>query len=92
MLKTVNAVKARQNLGQLINEVYLKDDQYIIERDGKPMVALVPLKHLERWLKQKEKDFEVFEQIRGKNKKVKRKKLEKDVILAIQSIRRTHAS
>jgi prevent-host-death family protein len=92
MLKTVNAVKARQNLGQLINEVYLKDDQYIIERDGKPMVALVPLKHLERWLKQKEKDFEVFEQIRGKNKKVKRKKLEKDVILAIQAIRRTHAS
>jgi prevent-host-death family protein len=92
MLKTVNAVKARQNLGQLINEVYLKDDQYIIERDGKPMVALVPLKHLERWLKQKEKDFEVFEQIRGKNKKVKRKKLEKDVNLAIQAIRRTHAS
>jgi prevent-host-death family protein len=92
MLKTVNAVKARQNLGQLINEVYLKDDQYIIERDGKPMVALVPLKHLERWLKQKEKDFEVFEQIRGKNKKVKRKKLERDVNLAIQSIRRTHAS
>jgi prevent-host-death family protein len=92
MLKTVNAVKARQNLGQLINEVYLKDDQYIIERDGKPMVALVPLKHLERWLKQKEKDFEVFEQIRGRNKKVKRKKLEKDVILAIQAIRRTHAS
>jgi prevent-host-death family protein len=92
MLKTVNAVKARQNLGQLINEVYLKDDQYIIERDGKPMVALVPLKHLERWLKQKEKDFEVFEQIRGKNKKVKRKKLERDVNLAIQAIRRTHAS
>lgn len=53
MLKTVNAVKARQNLGQLMNEVYLKNDQYIIERDGKPMVALVPLKHLARWLKQK---------------------------------------
>lgn len=92
MLKTVNAVKARQNLGQLMNEVYLKNDQYIIERDGKPMVALVHLKHLERWLKQKERDFKVFEKIRKENKKVKLKEVEKDVNLAIKAIRRTHAS
>ena len=92
MLKTVNAVKARQNLGQLMNEVYLKNDQYIIERDGKPMVALVPLKHLEKWLKQKERDFKVLEKIRKENKKVKPKKVEKDVNLAVKAIRRTHAS
>lgn len=92
MLKTVNAVKARQNLGQLMNEVYLKNDQYIIERDGKPMVALVPLKHLEGWLKQKERDFKVFEKIRKENKKVKLKEVEKDVNSAVKAIRRTHAS
>jgi prevent-host-death family protein len=92
MLKTVNAVKARQNLGQLMNEVYLKNDQYVIVRDGKPMAALVPLKHLEKWLKQKEGDFKVFERIRQRNKKVRLKGVEKDVALAITALRRADAS
>ncbi len=42
MLKTVSAIKARQNLGQVMNEVSLKDDEYIVERSGKPLVAIIP--------------------------------------------------
>jgi prevent-host-death family protein len=43
MLKTVSAIKARQNLGQVMNEVFLKDDEYIVERSGKPLVAIIPI-------------------------------------------------
>ncbi|MBI5074978.1 MAG: type II toxin-antitoxin system Phd/YefM family antitoxin [Nitrospirae bacterium] len=43
MLKTVSAIKARQNLGQVMNEVSLKDDEYIVERSGKPLVAIIPI-------------------------------------------------
>ncbi len=43
MLKTVSAIKARQNLGQVMNEVFLKDDEYIVERAGKPLVAIIPI-------------------------------------------------
>lgn len=43
MLKTVTAIKARQNLGQVMNEVSLKDDEYIVERAGKPLVAIIPI-------------------------------------------------
>jgi len=32
MLKRVNAIKARQNLGQIMNEVNIKENDYIIER------------------------------------------------------------
>jgi len=43
MYKTVSALKARQNLGRIMNEVALKGDDYIIERAGKPLVAVIPM-------------------------------------------------
>ncbi len=46
-VKTINTLKARQNFGQLLEEVYYKGDQFIIERAGKPMAAVVPLWQLE---------------------------------------------
>mgnify|MGYP001375876727 CR=1 FL=1 len=44
MYKRISALKARQNLGQVMNEVALKGDDYIIERAGKPLVAVIPIK------------------------------------------------
>ncbi len=46
-VKTLNALKARHNFGQMLEEVYYKGDQFIIERAGKPMAAVVPLSQLE---------------------------------------------
>jgi prevent-host-death family protein len=43
MYKTISALKARQTLGQVMNEVALKGDDYIIERAGKPLVAVIPI-------------------------------------------------
>jgi len=43
MYKTISALKARQNLGQIMNEVALKGNDYIIERAGKPLVAVIPM-------------------------------------------------
>ena len=46
-VKKINAMRARQTFGQVLNEVYYKGDRFIIERDGKPMAALIPLSQLE---------------------------------------------
>lgn len=48
MLKKVSAMKARQNLGQLLNEVSIRGDTYVIERAGKPLAALVDLERFQR--------------------------------------------
>jgi prevent-host-death family protein len=50
-VKTINALKARQNFGQMIEEVFYRDEQFIIERAGRPMAAVVPLWQLEEWQK-----------------------------------------
>lgn len=43
MLKRVTAIKARQNLGEIMNEVNLRSDEYIVERNGKAIAAIVPV-------------------------------------------------
>ena len=49
--KTITALKARQNLGTLLEEVFYRDEQFIIERAGRPMAAVVPVWQLEAWQK-----------------------------------------
>ena len=51
LVKTINALKARQNFGQMIEEVFYRDEQFIIERAGRPMAAIVPVWQLEEWQK-----------------------------------------
>jgi prevent-host-death family protein len=43
MVKKLSALKARQNLGQIMNEVALRGDDYIIERAGRPLVAVISM-------------------------------------------------
>ena len=57
MLKTVSAIKVRQNLGLVMNEVSLKADEYIVERSGKPLVAIIPI---ERYLNMNDKREDFF--------------------------------
>lgn len=44
MTKTVSAYEARTKFGELLNLVHYKGDTIIIEKMGKPMVKLVPIK------------------------------------------------
>jgi len=43
MQKKISAMKARQNLGQIMNEVAIRGDDYIVERAGKPLVAIIDM-------------------------------------------------
>jgi prevent-host-death family protein len=87
MVKKVNALKARQNLGQLLEEVYYKGDQYVIERAGKPMAAVVPLWHLEEWQKRREQFFAAVEEVQQQNHKVKPEVIGAEVREAIRAVR-----
>ena len=87
MIKKINALKARQNLGQLLEEVYYKGDQYVIERAGKPMAAVVPLWQLEEWQKRREQFFAAVEEVQQHNPKGKPEIIEQEVREAIRAVR-----
>ncbi len=41
MISNVTAVKFRQNLGEMLNQVQYRNDTIVINKDGKPVAALV---------------------------------------------------
>jgi len=41
MISEVNAVTFRQNLGEMLNQVQYRNDSIVINKDGKPVAALV---------------------------------------------------
>jgi prevent-host-death family protein len=41
MISEVSAVKLRQNLGEMLNQVQYRKDSIVINKDGKPVAALV---------------------------------------------------
>lgn len=66
MTETVSTMEVRQRLGDLLNRVALRQDEFIIERKGKPLAALVPAERLEqmrRFARRQALDF--IEQQRG---------------------------
>jgi len=65
MLKTVSAIKARQNLGQVMNEVFLKDDEYIVERSGKPLVAIIPIEKYLNMMDKRKEFFKLYDSLQG---------------------------
>lgn len=41
MVREVNAVNFRQNLGEMLNQVQYRNNSIVINKDGKPVAALV---------------------------------------------------
>jgi len=48
MTGKVSTMEVRQRIGDMLNRVALRHDEFIIERKGKPLAALVPVERLEQ--------------------------------------------
>ncbi len=48
MIEKVSTIDVRQRIGDLLNRVALRNDEFIIERKGKPLAALVAVERLEQ--------------------------------------------
>jgi prevent-host-death family protein len=87
MLKKISAMKARQNLGQIMNEVSLRGDDYIIERAGKPMVAVVSMEKFQALQKDKDAAMSSLGQIWEKMKDESPKTVAKTINEAVKAAR-----
>jgi len=88
MIKKISALKARQNLGQIMNEVTLRGDDFIIERAGKPMVAVVSMDKYQVLQKDREALSLAVNTIRKKMKKEAPQKTEGLITEAVKAIRK----
>ena len=48
MKRRLSAVEARKKLGEVLDGVYYRGDEVVIERAGKPLAVVVPVKLYEQ--------------------------------------------
>ncbi len=63
MVTEVNAVNFRQNLGEMLNQVQYRNDSIVINKDGKPVAALVDAELFARIRRMKERFDELSTRI-----------------------------
>lgn len=85
MLKTVSAIKVRQNLGQVMNEVSLKDDEYIVERAGKPLVAIIPVEKYLSLKRERDEFFRLYGTLQQKAATAEQASLDADLAEALNA-------
>ena len=89
MYKRISALKARQNLGQVMNEVALKGDDYIIERAGKALVAVVPIEKYQSLQREIGEFFESLSKIRANLAREDEKDMDRLIGEAVTSYRKS---
>lgn len=92
MLKKISAIKVRQNLGQVMNEVALKEDEYIVERAGKPLVAIIPIEEYQRMKQEKDEFFQMFEKVQKGVRPGSEKTIDIEIEAAVRSSRKGKAN
>ena len=48
MTRKLSTMDLRKNLGDILNRVALRHDEYVIERKGRPLAAMVPVERLQQ--------------------------------------------
>ena len=82
MEKTVNAVRARQQFGQLLEEVFYRNQHVIIERAGRPMAVLVPMERYRQWQEGRTAFFAMVDEVQQRTRQVPPEELEAIIVEA----------
>jgi prevent-host-death family protein len=87
----MGAKEARDNFAELLGSVHYGQQVVIVERSGRPMVAVVPVEMYERLMAQREARFEVLDRVRERVPEVPPEEVEEDVAEAIAAVRAADA-
>ena len=87
MKRRISAVEARKRLGEILESVFYRGDEVVIERAGKAMAVVIPAERYEAMEKSRERAFDLIEENWERNKDVPYEQVEKDVQKAQAEVR-----
>ena len=85
--RKVSAGEARKRLGKILEGVYYRGDEVVIERAGKPMAVVIPAERYETMERSRERLFEPIENNWERNKDVPYEEVRREVEQAIRETR-----
>lgn len=83
MIRESTAMNVRQNLGDLLNEVYYRHDSILIKKAGKPIAALIDIELFQKINSLKAKFEKLTAELGAPSKKVSASILQKEIQEAI---------
>jgi prevent-host-death family protein len=86
-VERMGARKARNRFADVLGSVHYGDQVIVVERFGKPMVAVIPAEMYERLVAEREVRFQVLDRIRERVPDIPPEEVERDVAEAIAAIR-----
>ena len=84
---TAPAIEARKKLGEILEGVYYRGDEVVIERAGKPMAVVIPAGLYAAIERDRERLFDLIEKNWERNKDVPYEQVEKEVAEAVREAR-----
>ena len=92
MEKVVNSSALRSKLSPILDQVQFNHDPYIIERNGKPAAAIVPLSVYTSWKQSRDRFFENVRKIQQANQDADPDEVMAIVLEAQQAVRNESVS
>jgi prevent-host-death family protein len=92
MVTHIGSREARNKFTDVLGRVHYGGQITIIERSGKPMVAVIPIDMYNRLVAEREARFQAMDHIRSRLPDVPVEIVEKDVAEAIAAIRTSNAA
>jgi prevent-host-death family protein len=86
--KTIPALEARTQLGQIMREVQSGQARVLVEKAGVPMVGIISAEEFKRVIAERETRFEVVDRIRRRLPSVPDAEVQRDVREALKQVRR----
>ena len=87
MKRRLSAVEARRRLGEILEGVYYRGDEVVIERAGKVMAVVIPAERYEAMERSRERLFELIEKAQEKNKDVPYEVIAQEVAATVEEVR-----
>jgi len=88
MTIVIGAREARRRFADLLGRVGYGGEVAIVERSGKPMVALIPVEVYEQLVAEREARFQILERLRSKLPAIPEEEVENDVSQAVEAVRK----
>ena len=90
MQRTVNAEEAQRSLGELLDGVS-RGDEVVIEREGRPIAAVVPIHPYKTFQRSRdvarEEFFQLVDQIHERNRGIPAEEVDREIELALREVR-----
>ena len=92
MVRKIGAREARNNFSELLGQVHFGGQVVIVERFGRPMVAIIPVEDYQQLIAEREARFQVLDEIRRRLPDLPVEEVEQDVAEAITAVRAADAA